>query len=53
MGKLVYELQNVNPAEIKWDGKFNDVLQESDVYMWIANVDGHLDPFRGQFLLLK
>ena len=57
MGILVYELQNVDPIAIKWDGKYNDVLQESDVYMWTAEYTGvgtvTFERKSGQFLLLK
>ena len=57
MGKLVYEKQNVDPSEIRWDGKYNGVLQESDVYYWVAKISGlgtpSLSDTRGQFLLLK
>jgi hypothetical protein len=53
MGTVVYEKQNVDPGEIRWDGRYKDVLQESDVYYWVANVDGFPKTLRGQFLLLK
>jgi hypothetical protein len=57
MGKLVFEKQNVDPGEIRWDGRYKDVLQESDVYYWVAKISGlgtpSLSDTRGQFLLLK
>jgi hypothetical protein len=57
MGKMVYEVQNVDPFEIKWDGKFQNVLQESDGYMWIAEIAGlgsvSFQRKSGQFLLIK
>jgi hypothetical protein len=57
MGTVVYEKQNVDPGEIRWDGRYKDVLQESDVYYWVAKISGlgtpSLSDTRGQFLLLK
>jgi len=57
MGILVYEIMNADPSAIKWDGKFNNVMQESDGYMWIAEYTGlgevSLERKSGQFLLLK
>jgi len=57
MGKLVYEIQNADPSAIKWDGTFNNVMQESDGYMWIAEITGlgdiTFERKSGQFLLLK
>jgi hypothetical protein len=56
IGKLVYELVGL-PSAINWDGRDkNGVLQESDVYMWVADVTGlggTLRQQKGQFLLLK
>ena len=57
MGKLVYEIQNADPSAIKWDGTYNNVMQESDGYMWIAEITGlgevTFERKSGQFLLLK
>ncbi len=57
MGKLVYEIQNADPSAIKWDGTYNNVMQESDGYMWIAEITGlgsiTFERKLGQFLLLK
>jgi hypothetical protein len=57
MGTLVYEIQNADPSAIKWDGTFNNVMQESDGYMWIAEITGlgdiTFERKSGQFLLLK
>ena len=56
-GQLVYEVLNKEPSAIQWDGKLNGNLQESDGYVWIAEIIGlgtsatiHKS---GQFLLLK
>ena len=57
MGKLVYEIQNADPSAIKWDGTFNNVMQEPDGYMWIAEITGlgdvKFERKSGQFLLIK
>ena len=57
IGQLVYELLNKEPGSIKWDGKFNSNLQETDGYVWIAEITGLGTPAivhrSGQFLLLK
>ena len=57
MGKLVYEIQNADPSAIKWDGTFNNVMQEPDGYMWIAEITGlgevTFERKSGQFLLIK
>ena len=57
MGKLVYEIQNADPGAIKWDGTFNNVMQEPDGYMWIAEITGlgdvKFERKSGQFLLIK
>ena len=57
MEKLVYEIQNADPSAIKWDGTYNNVMQESDGYMWIAEITGlgevTFERKSGQFLLLK
>jgi hypothetical protein len=57
IGQLVYELLNKEPGSIQWDGKFNSNLQETDGYVWIAEITGLGTPAivhrSGQFLLLK
>ena len=57
MGNLVYEVQNADPSAIKWDGTYNNVMQESDAFMWIAEITGlgnvTFERKSGQFLLLK
>jgi hypothetical protein len=57
IGQLVYELLNKEPGAIQWDGKFNSNLQETDGYVWIAEITGLGTPAivhrSGQFLLLK
>ena len=57
MGKLVYEIQNADPSAIKWDGTYNNVMQEPDGYMWIAEITGlgevTFERKSGQFLLIK
>jgi hypothetical protein len=57
MGQLVYELINQPPGNIKWDGRVNGILQESDGYVWIADITGigavTSEHRSGQFLLLK
>jgi len=57
MGKLVYEIVNADPSAIKWDGTYNNVMQESDGYMWVAEITGlgavTFERKSGQFLLLK
>lgn len=57
VGQLVYELLNKEPSTIQWDGKFNNNLQETDGYVWIAEITGLGAPSiihkSGQFLLLK
>jgi hypothetical protein len=57
MGKLVYEIQNADPGAIKWDGTFNNIMQEPDGYMWIAEITGlgdvKFERKSGQFLLIK
>jgi hypothetical protein len=57
MGKLVYEIQNADPSAIKWDGTFNNVMQEPDGYMWVAEITGlgevTFERKSGQFLLIK
>jgi hypothetical protein len=57
MGKLVYEIQNADPSAIKWDGTFNNIMQEPDGYMWIAEITGlgdvKFERKSGQFLLIK
>jgi hypothetical protein len=57
MGKLVYEIVNADPSAIKWDGTYNNIMQESDGYMWIAEITGlgavTFERKSGQFLLLK
>jgi hypothetical protein len=57
IGQLVYELLNKEPGLIQWDGKFNSNLQETDGYVWIAEITGLGTPAivhrSGQFLLLK
>lgn len=57
MGQLMYELVNKEPNAIQWDGKLNDILQESDGYVWIAAITGLGNPSlihkSGQFLLIK
>jgi pectate lyase len=56
IGKLVIEFVGL-PSAINWDGRDkNGVLQESDVYMWVADITGlggTLTQRKGQFLLLK
>jgi gliding motility-associated-like protein len=57
MGNMLKEWKDVHPSAISWDGKYKDVLQESDVYMWVAEISGlgttTYSTSRGQFLLLK
>jgi len=57
MGKLVYEIVNADPSAIKWDGTYNNIMQESDGYMWVAEITGlgavTFERKSGQFLLLK
>jgi hypothetical protein len=57
MGKLMYEVQNADPSAIKWDGTYNNVMQEPDGYMWIAEITGigevSFERKSGQFLLIK
>ena len=56
-GQLVYEVLNKEPSSIQWDGKLNGNLQESDGYVWIAEIIGlgtsETIHKSGQFLLLK
>jgi ligand-binding sensor domain-containing protein len=50
-------LINQPPGNIKWDGRVNGTLQESDGYVWIADITGigavTSEHRSGQFLLLK
>jgi hypothetical protein len=57
MGQLVYEVSNVDPSMVNWDGKVNGTIQVADVYVWIAEYTGlgktKIEKKSGQFLLLK
>ena len=52
-GKLIHQLLRKTDA---WDGKLNEVIQDADVYYWIANYEtktGQKRKKTGSFLLIK
>jgi gliding motility-associated-like protein len=52
-GKLVFQTSDINDG---WDGRYNNVVQDTDAYYWVAEYVtklGQVNKRTGSFLLLK